>query len=157
LDAARKIAERVKGQAGSIGFTQAADALPAALARLGIKRRIAILTPYFPVAEAHMHTFVEAIGYSLVRTKHLSCIGPVAIARTSEQTLRAALAELDGPDIEAIVQFGANLPMARLAGEAERWLGKPVIAVNVATYWHALRRTGIGDPIQGFGRLLAEH
>jgi len=46
--------------------------------------------------------------------------------------------------------------MSRLAGEAERWLGKPVIAINTATYWHALRANGINDKIQGFGRLLSE-
>jgi maleate isomerase len=64
---------------------------------------------------------------------------------------------VDGPDVEAIVQFGANLPMAGLAAEAERWLGKPVIAVNVATYWHALRSNGIMDRAHGRGRLFWEH
>ncbi len=44
-----------------------------------------------------------------------------------------------------------------LAGEAERWLGIPVIAINVATYWSALRANGIEDRIRGFGSLLAEH
>ena len=33
-----------------------------------------------------------------------------------------AIKAIDGPDVEAIVQFGANLPMARIADEAERWL-----------------------------------
>jgi maleate isomerase len=47
--------------------------------------------------------------------------------------------------------------MVRLAAAAELWLGKPVIAVNTATYWHALRANGIRDQIEGFGRLLAEH
>ena len=36
------------------------------------------------------------------------------------------------------------------------WLGKPVIALNAATYWHALRECGITNKVQGFGRLLAE-
>lgn len=76
------------------------------------------------------------------------------IAHTTEDQLRAALREVDGPEVEAIVQFGANLPMARPAAEAERWLGKPVIAVNVATYWHALRSFGIADRKPGFGRLM---
>jgi maleate isomerase len=35
-------------------------------------------------------------------------------------------------------------------------LGKPVIAINTATYWYALRQNGISDQMQGFGRLLAE-
>jgi len=47
--------------------------------------------------------------------------------------------------------------MARLAAIAELWLDKPVLAINTATYWCALRRNGIADRIDGFGSLLAEH
>jgi maleate isomerase len=36
-------------------------------------------------------------------------------------------------------------------------LGKPVVAINTATYWWALRRNGIGDPVDGFGTLLRDH
>jgi hypothetical protein len=49
---------------------------------------------------------------------------------------------------------GTNLSMVRLAAAAELWLGKPVIAINTATYWHALRANGILDQFSGFGRLL---
>jgi hypothetical protein len=44
----------------------------------------------------------------------------------------------------------------RLSTMAEFWLGKPVIALNTATYWHALRTCGIDGKVRGFGRLLAE-
>jgi maleate isomerase len=44
----------------------------------------------------------------------------------------------------------------RLSTMAEFWLSKPVIALNTATYWHALRTCGIDDKVRGFGRLLAE-
>ncbi len=47
--------------------------------------------------------------------------------------------------------------MARLAGIAEIWLGKPVVAINTATYWWALRRNGIADRVAGFGTLLERH
>ena len=70
--------------------------------------------------------------------------------------LRERLIELDGKDIGAILQVGTNLSMVRLAAAAELWIGKPVIAINTATYWHALRRNGIDDKIQGLGRLLEE-
>jgi maleate isomerase len=62
----------------------------------------------------------------------------------------------NGRDIDAIIQVGTNLSMVRLAATAEMWLGKPVIAINTATYWHALRANGIMDKISGFGRLLEE-
>jgi maleate isomerase len=55
------------------------------------------------------------------------------------------------------VQVGTNLACAAVATEAERWLGKPVIAINTATYWYSLRQNGIKDRIDGFGALLAEH
>jgi len=35
--------------------------------------------------------------------------------------------------------------------------GKPVIAINTATYWYALRQYGIKDKVRGWGSLLAEH
>jgi maleate isomerase len=47
--------------------------------------------------------------------------------------------------------------MARLAAQAEVWLGKPVVAINTAIYWHALRHSGIADKVEGFGSLLARY
>lgn len=64
--------------------------------------------------------------------------------------------ELDGDDVDALVQVGTNLSAAVLVPELEKAHGKPVIAINTATYWHALRALGIKDKIAGFGQLL-EH
>jgi maleate isomerase len=47
--------------------------------------------------------------------------------------------------------------MTRLADEAERWLGKPVLSVNAAMLWHALRASNIGDRLFGLGSILREH
>jgi maleate isomerase len=74
-----------------------------------------------------------------------------------DDILRATIIDMNGPgDVDAIVQVGTNLSMIRLAAAAELFLGKPVIAINTATYWHALRANGIPDHKAGFGRLLAE-
>jgi len=59
--------------------------------------------------------------------------------------------------VDAIVQVGTNLSMIRLAAAAELFLGKPVIAINTATYWHALRAQGITDKVAGFGNLMEHH
>jgi maleate isomerase len=155
--AAREIEARVNRLTGSLPFTQAADALPAALKAYGVKGPIAVVTPYFPVAAKHLQGYMTEIGYPVVAMCHLERPGPVAIAQTALDSLRAAIAEVNRPEVTAIVQFGANLPMGRLAAAAESWLGKPVIAVNTATYWHALRSVGIADRMSGFGRLLSDH
>ena len=137
-------------------MSHAGDALPAALKAYGVGKRIAIMDPYFPSLEKHQVSFFREHGYEVLRVKHLRGKSPVLYAHTTVAEMVDALHEIDGDDVDALVQFGANLPMGRLAGEAERWLGKPVISVNTATYWHALRQNGIADRIQGFTRLVSE-
>lgn len=153
----RKIAERIRARAGDLPITQAADALPAALKAFGVRKKIGLVTPYFPTAEKHLKAFFDEIGIEIARAVHLSCTSPVLIAHVPKERLVAAINEVNADGVEAIVQFGANLPMGRIAAEAEPVLGKPVIAVNTATYWHALRTGGIADKVPGVGRLLAEH
>ena len=154
--AADVIKDRVNRLSGGLPFTQAADALPAALRAYGVSGKIALVTPYFPVAEQHLSAFIKEAGYDVGPQRHLCRPNPVEIARTPPEMLVDAIKQVDGPDIGAIIQFGANLPMGKLAESAERFLGKPIIAVNTATYWHALRSVGINDKVVGYGRLLAE-
>ncbi len=52
-------------------------------------------------------------------------------------------------------KVGTNLPMHSIVAAVEARLAKPVVAVNVATWWHALRCHGIADRLEGAGRLLA--
>lgn len=156
MEAARAIRARVDRMTGGLPFTQAADALPAALKALGISGPIGLVTPYFPVAHAHLAAYLAEIGCEVVAAKHLERRGPVDIARTPLAELRAAITEVNRPEARAIIQFGANLPMGALAASAETWLGKPVIAINTATYWHALRSQGITDRVRGLGRLMEE-
>ena len=128
-----------------------------ALAALGGIRRIALLTPYYPVANAEVRRYFADHGIETVRDVALRCPSWTAIAQVTEDRCREVLRGLDGPDVDALVQVGTNLSMLRLADEAERWLGRPVVAINAATYWHALRADGITDRMEGFGRLLAAH
>ena len=84
--------------------------------------------------------YFEEDGFTVKRLIGLKCSSPMRIAHTTEAELIGALRQLDGDDIDAIVQVGTNLPAAKLAAEAERWFGKPVLAINTVTYWDALRR-----------------
>lgn len=155
LEGSKRLRESLERLAGC-GVSMGSDGLLAALSLYG-PRRIAILTPHPPLGDARVRSYFAEAGYEVVRMTGLSAASGLAIARIADEELRAALAALDGPDVDALVQVGTNLPLARLAGEAERRLGKPVLAVNTATYWHALRAAGIDDKIQGFGSLLAQH
>jgi maleate isomerase len=156
LDGSERLRERIEAHAG-VAVTMGSDAARQALQCYGDIRRIGVVTPYMPIADAQVRRFFTDCGYEVVRLEGLKCASPVLIAHVSEAELRDAVLRVDGPEVEAVVQVGTNLAMARLAGIAEFWLQKPVVAINTATYRWALRRNGIADTIDGFGSLLLHH
>jgi maleate isomerase len=151
----RKWREGVERESG-LGVSTGAEAVVAALKAYGGVSRIAFLSPYFPTANAEVSHFLSDHGFETVRDIALQCPSWTAIAEVSEARLRDTFRALDGDDVDALIQVGTNVSAMRLAAAAEMWLGKPVIAINTATYWHALRANGINDRLQGFGRLMAE-
>lgn len=138
-----------------VGLCTGAQSLIAAFGAYGGIRRIALLSPYFPVANREVANFMSDYGIEVVRDTPLRCPSWTAIAEVQPATIRAEVIALDGDDIDAIVQVGTNLSMIRFAAAAEQFLGKPVIAINTATYWNALRINGITDRKEGYGRLMA--
>ena len=138
-------------------MTVGSHATAAAMRAYGGIRRIAVLTPYWPVMNAEVKGYFHDVGVEVVRDIALQCTSWTGIAEVTPAQCRDALRRLDGDDVDALVQVGTNLSMVRLAAAAELWLGKPVIAINTATYWHALRANRIEDKVPGFGRLLEEY
>ena len=139
-----------------IGLTTGAEAADAALKAFGIKD-IAVLTPYQPVADEQVRTFFGESGYNIKRLHGLKCDSAHGIANTPRaQVLDVVMNELDGDDIDAIVQVGTNLSTIDIFPTLEHQLGKPMIAINVALIWHALRAANIDDKFFGRGRLLEE-
>ncbi|HNB50754.1 MAG TPA: hypothetical protein PK530_02365 [Anaerolineales bacterium] len=140
---------------GGLGVATGAEACEKALHLFGAKR-IGVVTPYQTIGDENVIRFFSEIGFEVVHIKGLKCPTAISIAHVTEDELRRALIEVNGPEVDALVQAGTNLSMVRLADEAERWLGKPVIAINAATWWLALRENGIEEKIYGAGRLLRE-
>jgi maleate isomerase len=152
---ANAFVDKVQQEAG-VKVSVGSHACTQAMRAYGGISRIAVLSPYWPVMNTEVKRYFGDMGFDVVRDVALQCPSWTAIAEVTPRTLRDVLAGLDGDDVDAIVQVGTNLSMVRLAAAAELWLGKPVIAINTATYWHALRANGIADQQDGFGRLLAE-
>jgi maleate isomerase len=132
-----------------------AEACERALQLYGVKK-IGVVTPYQPIGDANVVKFFNELGFEVTAIKGLKCPTAVSIAHVTQDELRDAILEVQ-PDADAVVQCGTNLSMVSLADEAERWLHKPVIAINAATWWMALRDNGIEDKVYGAGRLLREH
>lgn len=152
--AADRLQDELAKRAG-VGISMGSTASVAALKALGAKR-IAVLTPHQPRGDEMVRLYLAEAGFDIVRLESLKCATPRAIAQVPAADIRNALNRLDGPDVEALLQVGTALPTAAIAAEAERSIGKPVLAINTVTYWDALRRCGIQDRISGCGRILEE-
>lgn len=155
VQGSRDFKAKVEDVAG-VGASTGAESVAAALNAYGGIRNVSFVSPYYPVANAEVRRFLEESGFSVVRDTPLQCQRWTDIAKVTPDRLRDVIDYLDGPDVDAIVQVGTNLSMVDLAAEYERKLGKPVIAINTATYWHSLRACGIEDRISGLGRLLQD-
>jgi len=153
------LAEAMRGRCGIAAVTTAA-AIVTALESLGA-RRIAVATPYHDALNAHEVEFLEGCGLEVlaIRGLRIGAGGPAEYIRIAETPLarvaehaRAAMTA----DAEALVISCTDFPTLPIIPDLEAELGVPVISSNTATLWAALREAGIGDRVEGAGRLLLE-
>ena len=154
LEGLARLETSIKKRTG-LNIATGAQACKRALEVFGA-RHIGVITPYQEVGNRQLVAFFEELGIKVVTLASAYCATATDIARVSEQELVALLKKVDGPKVEAIVQSGTNLEMVAVADAAERFLAKPVIAVNAATWWQALRDAGIEDRLSGATRLFRE-
>lgn len=136
--------------------TVGAEAAERAFEAVGAKR-IALLTPYYPVIDQNAVRYFTEKGYEVVAVEGLKCKSIIHVGSQRADTLIPAVKTLAAAKPDAIIQLGTNLRFARIADEAERWLGLPVFSVGTAIYWTALRKMGINDQFKGFGSLFETH
>ncbi len=148
--------ERISRRSGGLGVATGAAACRAALEAFG-SRRISVFSPYQPIADEQVGAYFTEAGFDVAAITGLRCSSATTIAEVGRGRIAEVIEEIDGPDVDAIVQVGTNLSFVAQAAELEVELEKPVVAINMATLWHALRSNGIPDRLAGVGRLLAEH
>jgi maleate isomerase len=85
LDGSMRLRGRIETTAG-VKVSMGSDASQAALQQLGSIKRIGVITPYMPVADAQVRRFFTDCGFEVVRLKGLRCDSPVTIAHVSERT-----------------------------------------------------------------------
>ena len=144
------------------GLTTGANAVISALEALGVagnaNKNIAVITPYQPIGDKNVRLFFEDSGYNVRQVLGLRCENAHdAIALLPDHQVMDAVRQVDGDDVDAIIQVGTNLSTATIFPVVEKWLAKPVLPINVATAWHALRSCGVTDQYDHLGRLFEEH
>jgi maleate isomerase len=145
---------RLQRMAGERPVVTGAAACVAALSRVGA-RRIGIVTPYQPAADAQVRRFFVEAGFEVASLVSLAVQDATAIAAVGEPEVRAAIHAAAKPGTDAIVQCGTNLSVLHLIEAIEAEIHQPLLAMNAVTYWHALRLSGIAARPVGFGQILS--
>ncbi|OVZ55362.1 decarboxylase [Pigmentiphaga sp. NML080357] len=135
----------------------AAGAVVAALRALGV-RRVAVATPYVEFVNRREREFLEEYGFQVTSLQGLG-LGETqeerrGIGRVPPEAIYRLARMVDRPEADAVFISCTNLASLGVIAALERDLGKPVITSNQACFWACLRRLGLGDAPQGYGRLL---
>lgn len=157
LSGADVMRAHMEALSGGIPVMLPAHAILQALDTLGKPKNLGVLTPWMPPADEACAAFFQEAGYNVLAIKGLQHPTPLHIATATPETLNAAVDEINVDGVDCIIKVGTNSSMSFLVEDMEARLGKPVLTVNVVTYWAGLRSLGIEDRLVGFGQLAANY
>lgn len=146
----RLVAERT-----GLGVATWAKAADAAFKRLGV-RRIGLLCPFDPRGLANAIGFFENLGYEVVTAAGLGCASGTDVGHVPDAYKEKVIRERLARGVDAIAVSGTNFASMALAERLEPELGIPIVGINPALLWFALRENGIDAPLAGASRLLRE-
>jgi maleate isomerase len=134
------------------------DAADAALKKYKAKR-IAIISPFIKEGNNNAIKMFEDLGYEVVASFGFACPNLVDIAHIPDSAKEEVILKyLATPEnrVDAIVQCGTNMSMMNVSEKLEPQIGIPIIGINAALLWYALRENGFTKPLIKSGRLLKE-
>lgn len=149
-----EIARRIE-KVGGAPCVVTASAAVQALKEMGITR-VGVGTPY-AVANPRLKKFLEQKGFTVTKIEGLVLPTAVHVGRQPYNQFEGLVREVNTPDTEGIFISCTNFATLSKIDAMEKEIRKPVITANQATFWAALRRMGIRDRINGFGKLFRDY
>jgi maleate isomerase len=126
-----------------------------ALRAVGAKS-VAVATPYLEEIDRQEDDYLRAAGFDVVNIDGLRIEKDSDMVRVPPAYIVDFALSADRPEADSLFISCGALRTLDVVGEIERRAGKPVICSNQAMIWDCLRRAGIEDRIQGYGRLLSD-
>jgi maleate isomerase len=142
-------------EATRIPCTTTSTAVMAAFRQLGVQK-VAVATPYPLDVNALEKKFLEDNGFNVVKCDGLDLTDNNILAHVSPNVLYRLAKAVDTPEADAIFVSCTGLDALDMIEPLERDIGKPVITSNQASYWMAFKMAKVGEPIEGYGRLMRE-
>ena len=141
----------------NVKVTSSTAAQTAAVKTLG-GRKAVVAQPYLHSDTARLGSYAVEFGCELLGAlgwgSHFNQIGRIP-KDAAVQLGRKLMAE--HPDADTILLPSPHWPTAGAIDQLEDEFKVNVISAHQAIVWQALRRCGVTDRIEGFGKLLREH
>ncbi|MFX0202578.1 MAG: aspartate/glutamate racemase family protein [Candidatus Hodarchaeota archaeon] len=152
----QEIIKKIYQKTGIPGFSTS-TAVINALKEMGINK-IAVATPYTDEVDQRVRSFLEGNGFQVLNLKGLGIVDTVERSELSPIVAYRLAREVYNSNSEADGVFIScmNFRTVEIIESLERDLSKPVVTSLQATVWAALRKLGIHEPINGYGKLLRE-
>ncbi len=148
----QKIVDRI-GQATGLPATTTTTAVVTGLRTLGMKKLI-LVTPYVEQMNQIEKTFLEEEGFQVLSYRGLGLDNAPKQYGVEPSRWYRLVKETQEPQADGYFVSCGGIRVVEIIGQLETELGKPVITSNQALVWHCLRRMGIQEPMEGYGRLL---
>jgi maleate isomerase len=120
-------------------------------------RKVAVATPYLDEINQREADYMTNAGFEITNIQGLNIEKDSDMIRVRPDFIADYAAGVDTDDAEAMFISCGALRSIDIIDALEQRLGKPVITSNQAMAWDVLRRAGVTQPIEGYGRLLREY
>ncbi len=148
----KEIIKRIEDRVG-IPTTTTSTAVIDALHALKVQK-LNVVTPYLDVITEQERLFLVDSGFKVTSIKGLDLSVPSEVAKVTSETMHKLLKEIFTEDAEAVFISCTGLAVIDLIETLERELKRPALTSNQVNIWSALRKIGIKDKIEGYGKLL---
>jgi maleate isomerase len=132
------------------------EAIVAALRTLRASRLV-MLSPYIKAVNWREEAYFQGLGFEILDSAGLEKLDASAMMSVTPEEWTAFAHTHHNDRADAYLMSCTAVRSTDVADKLERELGRPVVTSNTATVWHCLRRLGISDRIEGYGRLLREY
>ena len=127
-----------------------------ALQTLNIKRLV-VGTPYLDEINSLEYQFLTKKGFDVLDIQGLNLKTGIDFGRVTPNYWKNFALQLDRIEADGIFLSCGGIRSLEVVDEIEKIIGKPVITSNQAQFWSCLRRAGIKDKLNGFGKIFQEN
>jgi maleate cis-trans isomerase len=117
---------------------------------------VALAAAWSETTNKWVAAFLESHGIEVVSQVAMGVVDNNDVGHLRPDTAFEHGRKADRKEADAVFLACGNWWTASIVEKLEQALGKPVLTTNNMTVWQALKKIGVHEGVEGFGRLLRD-